>query len=81
MASVQHPWDTISRAARWIMALLKYFRPALPTKVSFLAEREVQEANADVKEVLEGDKLGKGGFNLVDSLSRPPNFFKKKPFG
>ena len=32
------------------MALLKYFRPAVPTKAPSLTERELQEANTGVKE-------------------------------
>ncbi len=61
------------------MALLKYFCPVLPTKVPFLTEREVQEANAGIKEVLEDDIINCVAIsfgcklNLVDGLSRPPN--------
>ena len=32
------------------MVLLKYFRPAVPTMKKTLTEREVQEANAHVKD-------------------------------
>ena len=39
------------------MALLKYFRPAVPgTKVPSLTEGELQEANAGVKEAQERNK-------------------------